>query len=83
MAKALDLSPLDDLFAKGADFELTAPQYEGKIGKPLPKSVDYIKGSSPLARKAKENGFIIAAVVEQPIIMRTVVFKKVEKEKQK
>ena len=30
MAKALDLSPLDDLFAKGEDFELTDVQYEEK-----------------------------------------------------
>ena len=77
MAK-LDLSPLDELFARGEDFELTADQYEQKIGKPLPKTVPAIKGgTAPLARKAKENGFTISAVIDRPVIMRTVIFKKV------
>ena len=81
MAKALDLSPLDDLFAKGEDFELTDVQYEEKIKKSLPKDAGYIKRKSPLARKAQENGFIISAVIDKPIIMKTVIFKKVKKEK--
>lgn len=76
MAKALDLSPLDDLFAKGEDFELTDVQYEEKIKKSLPKDAGYIKRKSPLAQKAKEKGFIIASVIEKPVITRTVIFKK-------
>lgn len=73
----LDLSALDDLFSKGEDFELTAAQYEEKVGKALPKTASYIKGSnSPLARKAKENGYIIASVTDKPVIMRTVIFRK-------
>ena len=83
MARALDLSPLNDLFAKGEDFELTDIQYENKIKKSLPQNVGYIKRKSPLAQKAKENGFIIAEVIEKPIVMRTVVFKKVKREKEK
>lgn len=83
MARILDLSPLDDLFARGEDFELTDVQYEEKIKKSLPKNADYIKRKSPLARKARDNGFTISAVIEQPVIMKTVVFKKVKKEKQK
>lgn len=83
MARSLDLSPLDDLFAKGEDFDLTDAQYEGKIGKPLPKDKDYIKRRSPLARKAKENGFVIASVVDKPVIARTVSLKRIDKEQQK
>lgn len=83
MAKALDLSPLDDLFTRGEDFELTDVQYKEKIKKSLPKDASYIKRKSPLAQKAQDNGFIISAVVDKPVIMRTVIFKKVKKEKQK
>lgn len=80
MAK-LDLSPLDELFDSGEDFELTDIQYEQKIGKRMPKTMSAIKGSkAPLARKAKENGFVIVMVTSQPVIMRTVKFKKVKKE---
>lgn len=76
MAKKLELSALDDLFARGEDFELTDSQYEEKIGRPLPKNASYIKSKSPLAHKALEQGFTITAVVNQPVITRTVVFKK-------
>lgn len=73
----LDLSPLDDLFSKEKDFELTASQYEEKVGKPMPKSISGIKGgNAPLARKAKEKGYIIASVIDKPVIMKTVIFKK-------
>lgn len=78
MAKKLNLAPLNSLFAKGKDFELTDFEYEGKVGKPLPRDINYIKNRSPLAIKAKEHGFIIASVVDQPVIMRTVTFKKIE-----
>ena len=81
MARTLDLSPLNDLFAKGEDFELTDVQYEEKVKKSLPKNADYIKRKSPLAQKARENGFIIASVIDKPVIMRTVVFKRAKKEK--
>lgn len=64
MSRVLDLSPLDDLFAKDEDFELTDAQYEEKIKKALPTNVNYIKRKSPLAQKAQDNGFIISAVVE-------------------
>lgn len=78
MARALDLSPLDDLFAKGEDFELTDVQYEEKIKKSLPQNANYIKRNSPLAQRAREKGFIIASVIDKPVIMRTVIFKKVK-----
>lgn len=78
MAKKLDLSALNNLFSSGKDFELTSTQYESKIGKPMPKTIAGIKGANaPLARKAKENGYIIASVIDQPVIMRTLIFKKV------
>ena len=76
MAK-LDLSGLDNLFANGKDFELTDAQYEEKIGKSLPKDKSYLKNGSALARKAKENGFSIELVIDEPVIRRTVIFKKV------
>lgn len=78
MAKKLDLAPLNGLFAKGKDFELTDFEYEEKIGKPLPGDTDYIKSRSPLAKKAKEHGFTIAAVMNQPVVQRTVIFKKIK-----
>lgn len=76
MAK-LDLSPLDDLFARGEDFELTGTQYEERIKKHLPNDGYYLKKRSPLAKKAKEKGFIIASVEDKPVIMKTVTFKKI------
>ena len=73
----LDLTPLDALFSGEKDFELTASQYEEKIGRPMPKSLSGIKGgNAPLARKAKEKGYIIASVIDKPVIMKTVIFKK-------
>lgn len=84
MAKKMELNELDDLFAQGKDFTLTASQYQERIGKPLPKSVSGITGTNaPLTRKARKNGYIIEAVIEQPVITRTVVFKKVEEEERK
>lgn len=80
MGRKLDMSPLDDLFAKGEDFDLTDVQYEEKIKKALPKDANYIKNISPLALRAKEKGFIITSVVSEPTIRRTVKFKKVKKE---
>ena len=78
MAKRMELNELNDLFAQGQDFTLTASQYEERIGKPLPTSTSGIKGpNAPLTRKARENGYIIESVIEQPVIMRTVVFKKI------
>lgn len=84
MAKKMELNELDDLFAQGKDFILTASQYEERIGKPLPRSMKGIKGANaPLTRKAKEKGYIIESVIEQPVIMITVVFKKTEEGTQK
>lgn len=78
MAKKLDLSALDELFSGGVDFELTAAQYEERIGKPLPTSLTGIKGkNAPLARKANENGYSITAVEDLPVVMRTVKFTKI------
>lgn len=74
----LDMSALDDLFAKGKDFTLTDTQYKKKIGTSLPKGTYYIKNNSPLARAATKHGFTITEVVEKPIIARTVVFKKIK-----
>ena len=60
MAKKLDLSPLDDYFAKGEDFKLTAAQYKERVGKPLPSTATGIKREgAPLARKAKEQPLIL------------------------
>lgn len=84
MAKKMELNELDDLFAQGEDFTLTDSEYEKRIGKPLPKSKSGIKGANaPLARKAKEKGYIIDSVIEQPVIVRIVVFKKIGEGKQK
>ncbi len=73
----LDLSRLDDLFAQGKDFELTDAQYEELVKRPLPQDGSYVKNYSPLATRAKENGFVIKSVTGRPLIQRTIVFKKV------
>ena len=76
MGKNPDLDKLDDLFESGADFQLTGKLYEERTGAPLPKEKNYIKNSSALSRKATEHGYVIADVTEQPIIVKTVYFKK-------
>lgn len=80
MAKKLDLSALDELFSTGEDFELTADQYERMIRKPMPNTPSGIKGkNAPLARKAKEKGYVIVSIREEPVIMKTVVFRRQER----
>lgn len=71
MAK-LDLSALIPLLARGQPFQLTEAQYEEKIKRALPKT-DYLKRKSPVAKKAKEYGYIIQ-VEEQ--IHRVLIFTK-------
>lgn len=79
MGKHPNLDFLDDLFEKGADFQLTGRLYEEKTGAPLPKEKSYLLRRSALARRAKERGYLIEDVREKPIIERTVIFKKKEK----
>ena len=76
MGKHPDLDKLDDLFAKGQDFQLSGRNYEDKTGVALPKAKSYIKYGSALSRKANEHGFVIIDIQEQPIIERTVYFRK-------
>ncbi len=47
MGKKLDFSELTALFETGKDFELTAAEYETKVGKALPKGEYYIKNRCP------------------------------------
>ena len=79
MGQHPNLDFLDDLFEKGADFQLTGRLYEEKAGAPLPKEKGYLLRRSALARRAKERGYLIEDVREKPIIERTVIFKKKEK----
>lgn len=74
MAK-LDLSELIPLLEQGQSFELTEKQYEEKMQRALPKT-DYLKRSSPVAKKAKEYGYKIQ-VEEQ--IHRVLIFTKTER----
>ena len=78
MGKHPDLDKLDDLFAKGQDFQLSGKKYEEKTGAALPKGRSYIKYGSALSRKANEHGYEIVDVREEPVIVRTVFFKKKE-----
>lgn len=71
MAK-LDLSALIPLLKQGHSFELTEEQYKEKIKRALPKT-DYLKRSSPVAKKAKEYGYKIQ--VEERI-HRVLIFTK-------
>lgn len=76
MGKHPDLDKLDNLFEQGKDFQLTGKTYEERTGAALPKGKSYIKYDSALSRRAAEHGFVIVDVQEQPIIERTVFFKK-------
>lgn len=71
MAK-LDLSALTPLLKQGKSFELTEKQYEERIKRAMPKT-DYLKRSSPVARKAKEYGFTLS--VEERV-HRVLIFTK-------
>lgn len=75
MGRKLDFSGLSDLFEAGKDFELTATEYEVKVGKALPKSNNYIKSNSAIATEAKSKGYIVE-VTEEPVILRKLIFKK-------
>lgn len=78
MGKNPDLEKLNYLFECGNDFQLTDKLYEEQTGVPLPKSKTYIMSSSALARKATEHGYKIVDVTEEPVIIKTVHFKKKE-----
>lgn len=75
MGKKLDLSGLSDLFGTGKDFEITADEYEAKVGKALPKGEYYIKNRSPIAAEAKTKGYIVE-VAEESVVLRKLIFKK-------
>ncbi len=75
MGKKLDFSELSDLFGTGKDFELTAAEYEAKVGRALPKRNDYIKTRSAIAKEAKSNGYIVE-MTEEPVVLRKLIFKK-------
>ena len=76
MGKHPDLDNLNELFEKGENFQLSDKVYEEKTGVALPKGNSYIKHRSALAKKAKEFGFKIADICEEPVIVRTVYLKK-------
>lgn len=78
MGKNPDLSKLNDLFEKGADFQLTGKLYTERTSAVLPKDKSYIKNYSALSRKATEHGYVISDVLEEPVIVKTVYFKKKE-----
>lgn len=73
----LDLSMFPPLLANGRNFEVTEEQYENNVKKTLPKT-DYLKSRSPVAKLAKEYGYIIQ--VEERI-QRVLIFKKQEEVK--
>lgn len=75
MGRKRDFSGLSDLFGTGKDFELTAAEYEAKVGKPLPKSNYYLKSDSAIAVEAKSKGYIVE-VAEEPVVLRKLIFRK-------
>ena len=79
MAKKLLFTELDKYFGSGKDFEISNAQYKEITSRDLPKSKSYLVNSSPLAKKANENGYTII-VKEEPIILRKVVLKKGKKQ---
>ena len=76
MGRKLNLDALDDLFEQGKDFRLSDKEYAKRVGYPLPQRKDYIKNRSPFTTRAREKGFVIVDIEEQPIIERTVILKK-------
>lgn len=76
MGKKPKLGELNYLFENGKDFQLSARLYEEKTGAELPKGNSYLKNGSALARWAKDRGFYIGEISEQPVIERTVILKK-------
>lgn len=77
MSQRMNLDELNSFFLGGMDFELTDAQYQEKVGKPLPKNTASITGkTTPIGRKAAENGFKIQ-IKETPVIQRTLIFTKI------
>lgn len=70
------LKGLDRFIETGKDFCLTCAQYEELTGAALPKSKSYLKNRSAVAEWARKHGYKIADVQEEPIIERTVYFKR-------
>lgn len=70
------LEKLDSFIKTGENFCLTGAQYEELTGAALPKSISYLKNKSAVAEWAREHGYKIADVQEEPIIERTVYFKR-------
>ena len=76
MGKNPNFTALDDLFDRETDFQLTGALYEELTGASLPKGKSYLKNDSALAKRAKEKGFLIVKVEENPVIERTVFLEK-------
>ena len=76
MGKRKNMDSLDELFQQGKDFKMAEEVYKEKTGNPFPKGKWYLKKQSALARKAAEYGFEIVEIIEKPVIVKTVVFKK-------
>lgn len=76
MGKRPNLNALNCFLDSGGDFQITDSIYESKTGKSLPKDRNYIINRSALANWAKENGYIVFDVVEEPIVQKIVFFKR-------
>ena len=75
MPRKIDLTLLQPMLDSGKDFELSPAEYERIIGRALPKTDDYLKYKSPVAKEAKEKGYRIH-LVERVVMQRIVVFEK-------
>jgi hypothetical protein len=76
MGRNLELSWLEEMLAKGEDFEVTDEQYRERTGYPLPKNAQSIRGKkAPIGRRAAKNGFAVQ-VTEVPVIQKRLIFKK-------
>lgn len=75
MPRKIDLSLLNPMLESGNRFELTPDEYERIIGRALPKTDDYLKFNSPVAKAAKEKGYRIH-IEDRAVIQRVVVFEK-------
>ena len=76
MGKKKDFTPLEDLFGKGKDVQLTEAAYQARMGENLPKDSSYLKNKSPLADWAKERGYKLVRVEQAQVIDKTVYFRR-------
>lgn len=75
MPQRIDLSLLEPMFNAGNDFELSQSEYERIIGKAMPETDSYLKYGSPVAKMAKDKGYMLQ-VEKKVAVQKTLVFRR-------